>query len=357
MKTVFSLVAVLAWATPALSITVSTVPVGYRGNANDPGTGGIFGSVNYSYRIGTTEVTVGQYTAFLNAVASTDTYGLYNPVMAFNENGSVISRDGSPGSYTYNVIGSPNLPVAYTNWGDAARFCNWLHNGQPTGSQTASTTEGGAYSLNGAETNAALQAVTRSTDAQWFIPSENEWYKAAYYQPSEHGGDADGYWTYPTRTNASPNSDQPPGAPAVETNVANIFSDDSLPNGYNDGFAVTGETTYLPTEHYATDAAAYTQSGSFFKTFDQGGNVHEWNETTGLADDRGFRGGYWADSHFNLRASNRAFAVNLTENWFIGFRVAAVQSVPEPSAVYLMLATAFATLAIRQRKPVPQDHV
>src|SRR4051812_26574092 len=61
------------------TITIETVPVGDVGNPNDPATGSLRGRVSYAYNVGTTEVTVGQYTAFLNAVASTDTYQLYNP--------------------------------------------------------------------------------------------------------------------------------------------------------------------------------------------------------------------------------------------------------------------------------------
>ena len=120
----FKLVAILAastlWAshtTTATPITIPTVPVGNAGNANDPATGNLYGGVAYDYRIGTFEVTVGQYTAFLNAVAATDTYGLYHPSMATDLNIAGIARSGVSGSYTYSVIGSPNKPVTYVSWG------------------------------------------------------------------------------------------------------------------------------------------------------------------------------------------------------------------------------------------------
>ena len=103
------------------------------GNANDPATGNLYGGVSYAYNIGTTEVTVGQYTAFLNAVAHTDTYGLYNPSMATDLNIAGIARSGASGSYTYSVIGSANHPVTYVSWGTRPGSANWLHNGQPTG--------------------------------------------------------------------------------------------------------------------------------------------------------------------------------------------------------------------------------
>src|SRR3954451_20308467 len=193
---------------PACGITIDTISIGDPGNiadttVNNDGTSG-YGSVAYVYNIGKYEVTVGQYTAFLNAVAKTDTYSLYNMSMATDPNIAGVVRSGPSGSYSYSVVGSPNHPVAYVSWGDAARFANWLHNGQPTGAQNSNTTESGAYTLNGAISNAALYAVTRNASARWFIPSENEWYKPAYYQPAAQGGDADGYWLYPMKNNSVP---------------------------------------------------------------------------------------------------------------------------------------------------------
>ena len=60
--------------------SLSFVTVGDPGNVTDPSSG--YGSVGYTYLMGTYDVTLAQYTAFLNAVAKTDTYGLYNSQMA-----------------------------------------------------------------------------------------------------------------------------------------------------------------------------------------------------------------------------------------------------------------------------------
>ena len=81
------------------AITIDTVPVGNLGNANDAATGGLYGGVAYNYQIDKYDVTVGQYTAFLNAVAATDTYGLYNPVMATNPS-SPVSRGAASRAVT-----------------------------------------------------------------------------------------------------------------------------------------------------------------------------------------------------------------------------------------------------------------
>ncbi len=200
----------------AQAVTLDFVTVGDAGNANDA-TG--YGGVGYDYQIGTYEVTLLQYTAFLNAVAQTDTYGLYNSSMGTAATIAGIAQANSPGSFVYSVIGDGSRPVAFVNWFDAARFTNWLHHGQPVGLQMAGTTEDGAYTLGGAISGVAF---SKSLGAQYWLPSENEWYKAAYFQPTAAGGDVDGYWQYPMQTNSAPFSDQPPGATPDNTRVGNF---------------------------------------------------------------------------------------------------------------------------------------
>lgn len=351
----FSISAVLAlsalvaaiFATSARAITLDTVPVGNPGNAADPSTGNLYGSVSHNYRIGTTEVTVGQYTAFLNAVAATDTYALYNPLMASDANIAGILQSGASGSYTYSVIGSPNRPVTYVSWGDAARFSNWLHNGQTTGAQGPGTTETGAYTLNGATTAGALNLVSRNAGATWFIPSESEWYKAAYFQPAAEGGDVDSYWAYPMGTNSAPYSDQPPGAAPDNTRVGNFYANDDSANGYDDGYAVTGSLSYSLSENYLTDGGAYSSSASFYGTYDQGGNVWEWNETLIGGSLRGLRGGGWDASSTHQQASFRDNFDPTGELFSFGFRVA---TVPEPSTYVLGATALFGLMAFRRRK-------
>ncbi len=331
-------------ARSVLAITIPTVPVGDLGNPNDPATGSLYGGVSTGYNIGKTEVTVGQYTAFLNAVASTDTYSLYNPSMASDANIAGIAQTCTSGC-TYSVIGSANQPVTYVNWGDAARFANWLHNGQPTGAEDLTTTEDGAYFLNGATSSTALLAVTRKAGARWFIPTENEWYKAAYYQPAAAGGDSDGYWAYPMKTNGVPNSAPSPGSAAPDpTRVGNFYADDSTANGYDNGYAVTG-SSYSSTQNYLTDAGAYTSAPSYYGTFDQGGNVWEWNETK-ISSSRGVRGGSWNFLSSNLQASDRNNIVPAFEDYDIGFRVA---SIPEPGSMGLSVV-GLVVLALRRSR-------
>jgi formylglycine-generating enzyme len=337
----------------ALAISIDTVPVGNVGNSNDPATGGLYGGVGSAYSIGKYEVTVGQYVAFLNAVAATDTYSLYSPFMATDINEPGIARSGSPGSYTYSPTASPNYPVASITWGSAARFANWLHNGQPVGPQNASTTDVGAYSLNGVTSQTALMAVTRSPGAKWFIPTENEWYKAAYHQPAAAGGDADDYWAYTMKNNDAPYSNPPPGTTPDNSRVGNFYYDDQAVNGYNDGFAVNG-MLWPPSsgQTYVTDVGAYTSSPSYYGTFDQGGNMYEWNETVVTAGARGVRGGSWATSAFSFFAGTRGYnnpTIGNNNGYAVGFRVATVTLVPEPGTLGFAFMASTVLLPLRKR--------
>ena len=308
--------------TASALITIDTVPVGNAGNANDT-TG--YGGVDYDYGIGKYEVTLNQYTEFLNAVGATDTYGLYNTSMGTDLNSRGISRSGVPGGYTYAVIGSGNRPVTYVSWYDSARFVNWLHNGQPVGLQTSGTTETGSYTLTG---NTGI--ITRNSGATYSLPSEDEWYKAAYHQPVSLGGDVDNYWLYPTRSNVRPNSRN--GSDS-DPNSANFYRDDGIANGFNSGFAVNNSTTF-PTGNALTDAGAFSLADSFYGTFDQGGNVWEWNDAVIDGSWRGLRGDSWYSIGNSLHASNRYRSIPANDYYIdIGFRVALV---PEPSVGGLM---------------------
>ena len=147
---------------PSGQTSLQTVFVGDAGNGNDPSDGdastpGIqhFGAVDYNYRIGKYEVTVGQYTEFLNTVADTDTYGLYNTAMGTDVHASRISRSGVSGSFTYTAIDSPNQPVTFVSWGDAARFC-----------QLAAQRPADWFSSSGHDRN-------RQLHAQWILRAEH----------------------------------------------------------------------------------------------------------------------------------------------------------------------------------------
>jgi len=129
------------------AVTIDWVAVGDAGNAADPATG--FGAVQTPYRISEFEITNAQYAEFLNAVAASDPNDLYNTSMGAGAPAPIL-RDPFNGREPFSYIvgaGLENLPVNFVSFLDAARFANWLHNGQPTGAQDDTTTEDGAYTL------------------------------------------------------------------------------------------------------------------------------------------------------------------------------------------------------------------
>jgi sulfatase modifying factor 1 len=303
---------------PAHAVTIDWVTVGDPGNANDS-TGS--GAVPYEYQIGKYETTIQQYTDFLNAAAKSDPYSLYNANMALDLNSAGISRTGSSGSYTYSVMNnsgsSGHRPITYVSWWDAARFANWLHNGQGS-----SSTETGAYTLNGATGG---MAPARNQNATVYVPTGNEWYKAAYFSPVLNFGSG-GFYTYATQSNT-----QPGNVVGSVANQANYVT--------GVGFSVTQSPTYSPSQNYLTDVGAFTNSASHYGTFDQSGNVWEWNDSDGGAGLlRGIKGGDWDFDWTDLTSSAMDAYDTDSERYDLGFRLASPVAVPEPSTCAMGLA-------------------
>jgi len=324
---------------PSGETSLQLVTVGDPGNVADPATG--YGAVPYVYQMGEYDVTIAQYTAFLNAVATTDRYGLYNAYMAPTSRPTTnsfstlgIARSGSPGSYVYSVAGSygqaANCPIFNVTWGDAARFVNWLANGQPSGLEGPGTTETGTYTLSGTTTNAGLMAVSRNPGSTWVLPAADEWYKTAYY----FGGSANaGYWMYPTQNNTPPSN----SLLANGINNANYAAADNGPPNY-------GFTDYT---NFLTPVGAFAASPGPYGTYDMGGDVYEWNETDYSGVGRGIRGGGFASGNVTLSSTVGGNGAPTSTNLEIGFRVAYV---PEPNTLALLLASMIGLLAYAWRR-------
>ena len=311
-------------------VNIDFVTVGDPGNAPDQAYDEpAFGSVGYVYSIGKFEVSLHEYTAFLNAVAATDPFNVFwNSQMETDLNIAGISRSGSDGSFSYSVIGDGNRPVSYVSWYDAARFVNWLHNGQPIGAQGAGTTETGAYNLVDFDPDGSN--FLKSADARYWIPSEDEWYKAAYYDPSASGPEDD-YWLYPTRSDSLPGNQIGAGA-----NQANFYDGD---------YSVTQSPSNDSSQNYLTPGGSYSASASYYGTFDQGGNVLEWTD-----EEERFlmhtRGGSWDREEHIMRASVYGTSERYDKLPGYGFRVA---TVPEPAMAGLLMVGSLLLMCQRKR--------
>jgi formylglycine-generating enzyme required for sulfatase activity len=269
-------------------ICIDTVNVDDAGNPADTDTG--YGAVSQAYAIGKYEVTVSQYVAFLNTVATVppnsaieDLWNINMYDTASYVSGGLIERTGSGTNvapYVYTEVPDTALGVnsgkrAMLNisWFSAARFANWVHNG----ATTSASTETGAYTLNYATSG----VFTKNDGALWWIPSEDQWYKAAYYDPTKSG--ANKYWKYPTRSDDLP--------------VAEAFPGGSNSANYDSPAALEGKRV--------TPVGAYTSSVSYYGTYDQAGLMWEWNDATYSNFDevpitRGMRGGSWSLGMINV---------------------------------------------------------
>jgi formylglycine-generating enzyme required for sulfatase activity len=255
-----------------------------------------------------TETTNTEYVAFLNSVAkASDPYGLYNAAMSTNVNGGIV-RTGSAGNFTYAVkTDIPNrgtMPVNLVSWFDAARYVNWLQSG---------TTETGAYTLTG-QTSGSMPA--RNPGAQFFLPDSNQWFKAAFYNPT-----GTNYNTWGTGGNTKPT------ATTANTNPAANYAQ-----------VVNGGSSTLVGLNSVTN---YSLSLSSYQLYNASGSVWEFvdnGSSAGTTTARVF-GGSWrtTSANMDLYAADKAtpyFSSWNTASEFdqLGFRVAAV---PEPGTIAL----------------------
>lgn len=299
--------AILVFVADASAVTMSWSLVGNPGNVPDTivmttdGTSG-YGAVGYNYRISTYDVTNRQYAEFLNAKDGTgaNAVGLYNSSMGSSSYGGIVFNASNANGSKYTVVPvAQNRPVNYVTWYSSIRFANWMNNGQGNGDS-----ESGAYTLEGGTpTPSNSNSIVRNAGSQIVLPSENEWYKAAYYNPSTNS-----YYRYPTSSNLDPIASNPTALP----NHAN----------YADYPVLT-----------LTDVGAYTGTTSPYGAFDMGGNVFQWNEALIHGSFRGARGG----AHFfhldSLLSSNRDDSVPPSGvDVITGFRLAMI---PEPSTLAL----------------------
>jgi formylglycine-generating enzyme required for sulfatase activity len=283
---------------------IEFVPIGSPNNPDDTtGAPNPAGKVEYAYRMGKYEI-------------SEDMIDKVNTL-----SGSRIAHDNR----------GENKPATSVSWFEAAQFVNWLN---------TSTGHSPAYNFRGTEFQLWSSAeawqlggenLYRHKDAYYFLPSVDEWYKAAYYDPK-----AGIYYDYPTGSNTAPTAVA--SGTAANTAIYGLSPSDDVP-------------------------ADITLAGGLspYGTMGQGGNVAELEETEfDLVNDLvnafdpnfeppvGIRGGTWFDIPNNLLAMLRVRRAPNEHGPFTGFRVASA-SIPEPSTMLLGALGAGGLLARRRR--------
>jgi len=269
---------------------------------------------------------------FLNAVDpdGTNPDSIYNSGMGSDARGGITNTGTTSGSRYAFKTNMGDKPVNFVSWFDAARVANWLQAGGTTYGSTASGSaaiNSGAYTLSSGTSG---NAPAKNGGAQYWVPTENEWYKAAHYKGS---GTNAGYWQYATRvTGTAPTA---VGATTVGTGtsggvspvISGNFANHSIEadwNGQNGNVTTVGSNG----------------GPGVYDAFDMSGNLREWNDLDGTAGStRGRRGGDWSNPAFNLSSSSRAGTSSPSnENNFGGFRLASPVAVPEPSTYCMALA-------------------
>jgi formylglycine-generating enzyme required for sulfatase activity len=257
---------------------IELVPVGRASNAPDA-TG--YGAVDHEYRIGAFEVTNAQYVEFLNAVdpAGSNVLGLHSSPMESDIRGGIVRDTGAPVGERYSAKTARGpQPVNYVSFLDAARFVNWLENGRPVG---GAGTELGAYDMGD------LVPIPLP-GSRWRLPTEDEWYKAAYHDPVEEQADASGtpdYWALPVQSDLFP-----------DAALCSVVGEVTNPEGPTANFDMSCD--WLGLDGF-TSRIGSTESPSHYGTFDQGGNVWEWLED-GVGAERYVRGGAYDVSGIGL---------------------------------------------------------
>ncbi len=266
-----------------------------------------YGIVNNDYRIGTYEITNDQWNRFKAA------YGAVtgSEVDPFTSGGTAYDQSANfPGT---------DVPTNNLSWPEGAQFVNYLN---------TSTDHQAAYKFTGTQgtgdytftpwdvTDNGYNASNpyRNSNAYYFLPTEDEWVKAAYWNGT-------GLQTY---ANALP---------------GDLVSGSPDPAKWNYG----SSAGYGP---WDVGSGSEELNG----TFDMMGNVWEWMESPWSSgdylssSDRGVRGGSFANLDDAPRSSFRGLTSPGLESIGIGFRVA---SVPEPCSLVLL---SLGGLVLRRRR-------
>ena len=305
------------FGTGANQFGITFVEIGDPGNAADTtGDPNPVGSVGYNFRIGKFEVS----RDMVEKANAEGGLGITMSTMSF-------------------VVGGPRpgMPAGSVSWNEAARFTNWLNTSQGFQAAYKFSAQPGESGYNA---NAHIELWVdgdfgfdagnrfRNSEARYFLPSVDEWYKAAYYDPNTGG-----FWNVPTGSDTAP------------TPVA----------------SGTDPHTAVYAQAFEQGPADITQAGGLspYGVMGMGGNVYEWEETAFdlINDDptrfegRGFRGTDWSDTLAGMFSTARNRAPPDFGGSTLGFRVASTSSaVPEPSAAAALAVVALGVFLLRSRR-------
>lgn len=292
------------------------------------------GSVNHRYRIATTEVTNTQWAEFANAISPhLDAIGGWGSDFA-----PTLSYDGfnPQGDPVFGVVAGAENNPARMGWRWAARYANWLHNDKATKLDAFLS---GAYDTFtfGTEINdEGLRVYTdqssRSEGARFWIPSEDEWVKAAYYDPNRYGEDEGGYWQRHGMSD-DPLVTAPPDQ-GGQTNAA--------------GYWYGGEGSEL----VPFDVGSYPDVASYYGVLDGSGGQSEWTESwarPNSPDGRWVIGSWYTmppDDPQDLDRIGRFASSGVPDGSIFGLRLAMV--VPSPGSSLVVFGFVFASCQRRR---------
>lgn len=283
------------------------------------------GAVAYEYRMARTEVTLGQYVEFVEAY-----YPLY-----LKRGGSVLGFPDFTG--TDIMVGPGGVRIdpgvssdraAEMSWEYAARYVNWLHNGKV---KEAWAFDSGVYDTATFTQNSDgtyNHQLSHAPDSRFWIPTSNEWIKAAHWDPTKNDG-AGGYWLYPN----SSDIESFPGLLPENGGERNA-------GDHRDGFPL--------------DVMSFPEVQSPWGLFDLAGGESEWTESMSSREQihrRLTRGTHWGeDTYMDPFFPHDIIGDGDVNNvWGLGTGLRLAAAVPSPGVIPVVLAGIFIFTTRRAR--------
>jgi formylglycine-generating enzyme required for sulfatase activity len=312
---------------------IEFVSVNDPNNKADPETG--LGAVQDPFQIGIYKVTAKQYSEFLSSVAAkSDPHHLFDDRMETDAKVACIRKTFNKERECYEYIAIPgreDFPITYVDLFCCAYFCNWLTLGCPSGEESSELIQHGAYTITQDSDQQSIETIPGSP---FFLPTEDQWYKAAYYHhnpkkiitydpedPIASVQDSGSflYWNYPTQTMS-----EPWNRLGSSVEAANYFRSS---NWWYSQYT-TGKEPYL------TPVGTFQNTPGPYGTFDMGGDVNEWTFSLhDIKEDENsstccfIRGGSWASGSIELDRKTHHDLEVTAKNNTTGFRVASQELV------------------------------